>query len=65
MEKLIIDRSIWRTGHIGKYATGLGATMMQNQEGFYCCLGIYCKQLGIGSLLNNDAPYDALRKSKE
>ena len=65
MEKLIIDRSIWRTGDTGKYATGLGETRMQNDEGFHCCLGIYCKQLGIGSLLGKETPLEALNKTKE
>jgi hypothetical protein len=44
MNKLIIDRSKWRTGSLGKEPTGLGPSMLRNSEGFKCCLGFFCEQ---------------------
>lgn len=45
---LIINRSKWRTG--GKtpsYKTGEGCTALLNEEGYMCCLGFRCHQMGI------------------
>lgn len=39
---LIIDRSKWRTGTHGK-----GDTFLLNNEGYMCCLGFRCEQMGI------------------
>lgn len=44
---LRIDRSKWRTGGYGKYQSGVGATQLLNSEGYMCCLGFYCKALGV------------------
>jgi len=44
MNKLIINRSKWRTGTVGKEPTGLGPSMLKNSEGFKCCLGFFCEQ---------------------
>lgn len=50
MEKLTIDRSIWRTGGEekanGKH-TGKGPTQLLNSDGFMCCLGMVCEQMGV------------------
>jgi hypothetical protein len=47
---LIINRAKWRTGGdptpIG-FSTGKGATALLNGEGFMCCLGFRCHQMGI------------------
>lgn len=50
MEKLIINRSKWRTGGNGKYATGMGNTFLVNNAGFMCCLGFMCMEMGVESL---------------
>lgn len=45
---LIIDRSKWRTG--GDHSdntTGKGDTQLLNKQGFMCCLGFRCNQMGI------------------
>lgn len=47
MEKLIIDRSKWRTGGNGKYATGMGSTFLVNDQGYMCCLGFMCVEMGV------------------
>jgi len=49
MEKdyLIIDRTKWRTGCFNETRTGLGTTQLLNKEGFMCCLGFRCLQMGI------------------
>lgn len=46
MEKLIIDRSKWRTGHTAENATGQGFTALLNDQGFMCCLGFYSLACG-------------------
>lgn len=46
MEKLIIDRTKWRTGSAGETATGKGDTALLNEEGFMCCLGFECLRRG-------------------
>jgi len=47
MEKLIIDRSKWRTGSEKPSATGKGPTLLLNDEGFMCCLGFFCINKGL------------------
>lgn len=47
MEKLIIDRTKWRTGSYGETATGKGDTALLNKEGFMCCLGFECLRRGL------------------
>ena len=46
---LIINRAKWRTGghYNGKNQTGFGGTILLNSEGFMCCLGFRCHQMGI------------------
>lgn len=45
---LKIDRSKWRTGgNWGKHRTGEGDTELLNKEGYMCCLGFRCNQLGV------------------
>lgn len=44
---LIIDRAKWRTGAGGNFLTGKGNTLLLNDEGFMCCLGFRCHQMGI------------------
>lgn len=45
MKQLIIDRSKWRTGGIA-YDETHGNTQLLNEQGYMCCLGFYCLQLG-------------------
>lgn len=60
MEKLIIDRSIWRTGDDSDNATGEGNTALLNHQGYMCCLGMMCEQIGLPrqALLNVPQPHD-------
>ena len=57
---LIIDRSKWRTGSDGPHHTGKGDTQLLNKQGFMCCLGFRCNQMGIPKkdLLNKAEPED-------
>ena len=45
---LILDYSKWRCGDDSKYKLGNGDTMMENSEGFQCCLGQFSLQLNSG-----------------
>jgi len=56
--KFTIDRSKWRIGVAYREATGKGATLLLNTEGFMCCLGQCMEQEGIrkGLLLDTCAP---------
>jgi hypothetical protein len=44
---LKINRSKWRTGSNGFDKTGQGSAALLNREGYMCCLGFRCHQLGI------------------
>ena len=44
---LIIDRAKWRTGGDSRIQTGEGSTKLLNNDGFMCCLGFRCHQMGI------------------
>lgn len=47
---LIIDRAKWRTGgisYLNLNYTGEGSTLLLNEEGFMCCLGFRCHQMGV------------------
>lgn len=54
MKTLTIDRAKWRCGGDAlwptreepKFKRGLGVTELLNEEGFMCCLGFACNQLG-------------------
>jgi len=54
-DTLTIDRAKWRTATSGK-----GDTRLLNEEGFMCCLGFRCNQMGIPKkeLLNKTSPSD-------
>lgn len=54
MEKLTIDRSIWRTGNNCQHATGKGDTNLLNDEGFLDIVGFELRRRGIADreLLN-------------
>ena len=52
MEKLIIDRSKWRTGSndfeaIKEFGSGTGPTRLLNSSGYMCCLGFSCLSRGL------------------
>lgn len=61
---LIIDRAKWRTGHYSDNRTGRGDTQLLNDEGYMCCLGFRCLQMGVpeDELLNVTSPGDLGRK---
>jgi hypothetical protein len=46
---LIINRAKWRTGgnSITFNKTGEGSTALLNEEGYMCCLGFRCEQMGV------------------
>lgn len=45
-KKLILDYSKWRCGEDGPNKVGEGPVRLLNPEGFSCCLGQWCHQLG-------------------
>lgn len=46
--KIVIDRAKWRTGAKNpNVATGLGDTLLLNDQGYMCCLGFICKAAGV------------------
>lgn len=47
MAKFKLSLKEWRSGRKGKYQTGEGFTLLLNQEGYKCCLGQFCEQLGV------------------
>lgn len=60
---LIINRAKWRTGAhsiVPSYRTGKGHTALLNKEGYMCCLGFRCEQMGIPKkdLLDKSGPVD-------
>jgi hypothetical protein len=67
MEKLIIDRSKWRTGGDNIPNTGIGKTRLLNEEGYMCCLGFACEQSGVPKdvLLNVASPSCLSEESEE
>jgi|SRR6478736_2298948 len=46
-QKLILDYSKWRCGANGSNSVGEGFTMMLNNEGYSCCLGLFSKQYNV------------------
>lgn len=46
MKTIIIDEKKWRCGKEGKNSRGKGETLLRNEEGYQCCLGFACQQLG-------------------
>lgn len=48
--KFVVDRSKWRNGGTGEdfnISNKYGDTALLNQEGYRCCLGFVCNQLGV------------------
>lgn len=43
--KFVIDRSKWRCGQNGKFKLGAGETLLENEQGYMCCLGQIARQL--------------------
>lgn len=64
-KKFTIDRSKWRSGGYGINAIGRGGTRLLNHEGYMCCLGQICLQLGINKslLLVKHTPEDIIELS--
>lgn len=44
--KLVLDYSKWRSGLEGYNKLGKGETRLKNEQGFMCCLGQWCEQIG-------------------
>lgn len=61
----VIDRSKWRCGGSGPHMQGTGPTELLNNDGFMCCLGQVCKQLGVpeSKMLNVPAPLTLVHRS--
>jgi hypothetical protein len=57
--KVTIDRSKWRTGSFGEFASGRGDTSLLNDEGFMCCLGFCSLAVGVteSEMLNKTLPH--------
>jgi hypothetical protein len=66
-QKFIIDRSKWRSGGTGRNAVGEGGTRLLNEQGFMCCLGQVCLQLGIDESIvkHRHTPEDILKLSTD
>ena len=47
MADFVVNRNTWRCGISGKNSRGLGTTYLLNLQGFMCCLGQTCKQVGV------------------
>lgn len=45
--EFVIDRSKWRSGGDGENQIGRGSTLLYNNQGFMCCLGQTCNQIGV------------------
>lgn len=60
VKELILDYSKWRCGDDGENKVGTGVTALLNDQGFMCCLGQWCQQLGapINELLNIAEPQE-------
>lgn len=64
--KVVIDRSKWRTGNISEtyengktfHSTGIGETLLLNEEGFKCCLGFMTQQITKKKVLGSGDPGD-------
>lgn len=54
--QFVIDRSTWRCGGESRDKHGKGRTSLLNNDGYMCCLGQVCQQLGQMNILNIDAP---------
>lgn len=59
-EQLVVtvDRSKWRCGGVTPTRHGEGRTLLLNSEGYQCCLGFACEQMGLErhQLINVGAP---------
>jgi hypothetical protein len=63
-KSFVVDRSRWRSGRYGKYATGklgvngLASTFLLDENGSMCCLGFVAQQCGVPkkALLEANAP---------
>jgi hypothetical protein len=62
--KLVIDRSIWRCGQRSPFHHGKGFTVLLNDEGYMCCLGQACIQLGMQTetIKYHGTPEEVLRE---
>jgi len=49
--KFTVERSRWRNA-----AHGIGNVLLLNEDGYKCCLGFVCEQLGVRSILNRSSP---------
>lgn len=65
MRKFVIDRTIWRCGKGSdpRYNRGEGLTRLLNKEGYMCCLGQICKQIGYDDedIIDIGTPYPLRR----
>jgi hypothetical protein len=57
--KLVLDYSKWRSGLRSHNQVGRGSTVLRNKEGYMCCLGQWCSQLGVSDeeLEGNSEPW--------
>lgn len=59
-KKLILDYSKWICGEGGEHQLGKGTVALKNDQGFYCCLGMWSVQCGATEeeILNFGEPSD-------
>lgn len=46
IKTLTLDCAKWRCGDDGPFKVGKGPVALLNEQGFMCCLGQWCEQLG-------------------
>jgi hypothetical protein len=65
--EFVINRKTWRCGQNGDFSHGEGDTYLLNEQGYMCCLGQMCLQLGVKAtnLINTGAPCDIHISSKK
>jgi hypothetical protein len=62
----ILDYSKWRCGGDDSNKLGEGETLLLNKEGYQCCLGQFCSQLGfeLGDLYDKTYPSEIEQKQR-
>ena len=63
LESIIIKLSKWRCGDYGFDSMGEGKTFLLNNQGYKCCLGFACQQIGYKGLIRGMEQPSSITKS--
>lgn len=55
---ITIDCHKWRTGKNGEFSSGVGATELENNAGYRCCLGFVADHYKITDIKHRGSPSD-------